>query len=335
MSILRRHSKGQVMVLYALALPALIGAIALGADVAVMYVNWQAAQRAADASALAGANYLSGFAFTGTAATGCSAYSDDAQKAACTYAASNGLTVGANLQITEPTSSTIKVSAQRTGLPYQFGRAVGLTTYDLSVTAVAEASAPVQTVNDGLFPIGLQCAPPCTPDSLIGGQHLTFGAKFVDGIAPGNWQYLDVSTGHGGGTPELKNAISGGVSGSFTMGQTIYSEPGNKGVPVANTFAARMRSCDSYGGTDPCSGTNPKDLLKPGDPCLVIVPVVNFNGCTGACGMTIEGFAQVYLEPSSTSTNMVGCYVSAVAPDTIGSSGAPALGPVQPPKLIQ
>ena len=322
------------MVLYALALPALIGAIALGADVAVMYVNWQAAQRAADASALAGANYLSGFAFTGTAAAGCSAYSDDAQKAACTYAASNGLAVGANLQITEPSSSTIKVSAQRTGLPYQFGRAVGLTTYDLSVTAVAEASAPVKTVNSGLFPVGLQCASPCTSKSLIAGKALTFGAKFVNGIAPGNWQYLDVSTGHGGGTPELKNAISNGVSGSFTMGQTIYSEPGNKGIPVAKTFADRMSSCKSY-STDPCSGTNPKDLITAGDPCLTIMPVVDFKGCNGSCGMTIEGFAQVYLEPTSTSTNMVGCYVSAVAPDTIGSSGAPALGPVQPPQLIQ
>lgn len=54
-------SRGQVMVLYSIAFAfALCGAIAMGTDVAVMYVNWQHSQKTVDAAALAGANYLPG-----------------------------------------------------------------------------------------------------------------------------------------------------------------------------------------------------------------------------------------------------------------------------------
>jgi putative Flp pilus-assembly TadE/G-like protein len=63
--------RGQVAALYAVILVTLVGAIALGTDVAVMYVNWQHMQKVADAAALAGANYLAGYTFSGTAASGC------------------------------------------------------------------------------------------------------------------------------------------------------------------------------------------------------------------------------------------------------------------------
>jgi Flp pilus assembly protein TadG len=43
------------MVLYAIALPALVGALAMSANLAVMYTNWQALQKATDSAALAGA----------------------------------------------------------------------------------------------------------------------------------------------------------------------------------------------------------------------------------------------------------------------------------------
>jgi hypothetical protein len=65
------NSRGQVAVLYAGIAAILIGAIALGSDVAVMYVNWQQMQKTADAAAIAGANYLAGYTFTGTPASGC------------------------------------------------------------------------------------------------------------------------------------------------------------------------------------------------------------------------------------------------------------------------
>src|ERR1700685_2931162 len=79
------RSRGQVAVLYAGIIAVLIGAVALGADVAVMYSDWEQMQKTADAAAIAGANYLTGYTFVGTAASGCSGQPDSATTAACTY----------------------------------------------------------------------------------------------------------------------------------------------------------------------------------------------------------------------------------------------------------
>ena len=48
--ILSKHSKGQIMVLYAGVIAGLLGVTALGVDVAVMYFNWAQLQKAADAA---------------------------------------------------------------------------------------------------------------------------------------------------------------------------------------------------------------------------------------------------------------------------------------------
>jgi Putative Flp pilus-assembly TadE/G-like len=354
--------RGQIAVLYAGIIVVLIGAISLGADVAVMYANWQQSQKVADAAAQAGANFLAGYAYTGTVGAGCTG--DDAEKAACTYAVNNGLTAS-QVSVTEPTTSTIQVVAKQAGLPYFFGKVIGLKTYDVTATAEAQASLPVGTSD--IFPIGLQCGNGCSASSLVGGEPVTFGQKFVTSVidcapgvgtcpASGNWQWLDVGGGSGGGDNLLKQAIEGtATSPQFSVesggacpgpGQcTINSEPGNKGQsgPVKTAFQNRMKQCDSY-STDPCSGSNPKGIINPNDKCLVVVPVVNFagcktagtSGCTGNSALTIEGFAQVYLEPgTSTSTSISGCYVSAVDPTGLGSIGAPALGPTSPPVLIR
>ena len=272
-----------------------------------MYVNWQHMQKVADAAALAGANYLAGYTFSGTAASGCSSEPDAAKTAACTYAANNGL-AAAGLTINEPTGTTIRVLAQQTN-PYYFGKVIGLNTYTVSAGATATAGGPIGTVTQGLFPVGLQCTSPCSLSSLDPGQSVSFGLKFVGGLAPGNWQWLDPTGGSGGGDSALSSAIQNGASASFTIGDPIQSEPGNKGNsgPVNNALAARLNSCPSI--ADPCTsgGGNPSDIPA-GDPCLVVIPAVDYHGCTGSCSMTIEGFAEIYLEqpppPAPTSTDV-------------------------------
>lgn len=160
------ESRGQVAVLYTLIGAILIGAVALGADVAVMYVNWQQAQKVADAAALAGANYLAGYDFSGTPATGCTTEPDSASKAACTYAVDNGIAVS-DLTITEPNGGAdIQVVVQQSNNPYFFAKALGMSTYSVSATAGAAAGGPIGTVTQGLFPVGLQCTTPCSLSSL-------------------------------------------------------------------------------------------------------------------------------------------------------------------------
>src|SRR5207253_10030069 len=53
-----RSERAQIILLLALTLPVLIGAMAMSADVGVLYFNWQCLQSAADAGAVAGAAYL-------------------------------------------------------------------------------------------------------------------------------------------------------------------------------------------------------------------------------------------------------------------------------------
>ena len=55
-----RFSRGQMLVLLALILPALLGGLALGADFSIIYFSWAMVQKAADAAALAGASQLTG-----------------------------------------------------------------------------------------------------------------------------------------------------------------------------------------------------------------------------------------------------------------------------------
>jgi Flp pilus assembly protein TadG len=353
-------SRGQVMVLYAGVTVALVGVLALCADVTVMYFNWQQMQKVADAAALAGANYLSGtgFAFTPAANTlpaGCSG--DDAEKAACMYAVNNGLAVANLNPAINDTATTITVSAQETGLPYYFGQVLGLSTYAVQATATAQMSLPPGT--SPIFPVALQCGPTsppgCTPSSLVAGQPVHLGTKFVSPAvgASGNWQFVNMSGTSGGGDSLLEQAIEGTAPPTLFSavdpttgvcpgpGQcTIQSEPGNKGQsnPISTAVSNLMTECSTYSSTyatDPCSGSNPAGIINPKDPCLVTVPVVNFAGCTGNCSLTIQGFAQIYLEPGTTSTSMTGCYVGVGDPGGIGSKTALGFGPKTPPVLIR
>src|ERR1035437_6047009 len=333
-----RSSGGQIAVLYAGILFVLVGAIALGTDVAVMYMNWQHAQKVADAAAMAGSNFLTGIAFSGTVDSRCTGQPDSASKAACTYAVGNGL-AASTLTISEPTSSIVKVVAQQSGLPYYFGKVVGLDTYTVSATAAAQASGPPTTCNDcKMVPLGLQCDAPCTDASgLVAGEPVSFGNKFISSTInlPGNWQWMDTD-GSDGATLEA-NLTSGSPS-SFTLGQTIYTDPGVKTGPVTHALSSRFSGCPTI--ADPCSGGNPNNIPA-GDPCLVIVPVVDFSATKkgGTTSVTIEAFAEVYLDPATTDAKHInGCFVSAVVGNTIaGSAGSTprALGPTAPPRLTE
>lgn len=328
-------SRGQVMVLYAFAIAGLLAAAALGTDVAVMYVNWQRAQKVADAAALAGANYLGGgITYNGTITAGCNGDdSTDAGKAACTYAVNNGLDAN-TVTISEPTASTIKVVATKDTIPYYFGGAMGLGNYTVSASATADSPGPATTCNGcPLVPLGLQCQSPCPAGSLVAGEPVSFGTKFISSVInlAGNWGWLDLS-GTGGAT--LKSDLASGATGSYAVGQTIWTDTGAKSGPINQGLSSRFAGCPAI--TDPCSGGNPTDIPA-GDPCLVVVPVVDFGQATknGTTSLTIESFAEVYLDPTTTDANHInGCYVSSVVGNTYSSSGGTSNGPQAAPMLI-
>src|ERR1700730_8058998 len=221
----RHYLKGQMVVVMMFAMATLLGAMALGTDVAVMYFNWVQLQKGADAAALAGAFYLVPSNSTqypidsvAVAAAGCSGQPDDASKVACTYAYNNKMAVDSkNLKIAENVASlpastqpNIKVWVRRPNLPYLFGKVIGLNTYSVSAIATAQDEY-VGSFNGPLFPIVFQCAGKCPGlGGIASGFPETFGTKFVGVGASGNWGFLDVGQGPGGKV--LRDAIAGGIS---------------------------------------------------------------------------------------------------------------------------
>jgi Putative Flp pilus-assembly TadE/G-like len=352
-------SRGQIAVLYAGVIAILLGAAALGTDVALMYVNWQHVQKTADSAAVAGANFLSsGLTYGGTIAAGCTG--DNAEEAACTYAMTNdpALANAPNgVTVTEPGGS-LQVVVTETN-PYFFAKAlniipgVSMRTYQVTASATAQPPGPVGTVcptegcasesgvsggsggsgsssglaGTGMFPVGLQCAAPCPAGSQIAGEPLHFGSKFVGGLATGNWQWLDVSGGTGGGEKVLENAIENGAPAIFSINppnNVIYPDTGNDGMNpnVAKALSDRLAKCSDV--ADACSGINPADIPL-NDPCMVIMPAVDFTEEHGKSKqLTIYAFALVYLLKSqTTATSINGCFISDVTQGTLAASNAP------------
>src|SRR5437868_6769889 len=103
-----RFLKGQTAMLFALALPTLLGAIAMCTDTLLMYVNWEYLQKAVDGAALAGANYLPND-------------QPDAIAVANSYAKRNGLLDAEVTPSVSADGTIITVNASRT-VPYFFGK---------------------------------------------------------------------------------------------------------------------------------------------------------------------------------------------------------------------
>jgi hypothetical protein len=350
-----------MLALFTIVLPVLLGVMALGADFAMIYLNWSMVQKAADAAALAGASQLTGV--PGSAAGLTSAVDNYVNGYACLNGIKNGTSTlctasaspagyADNIAFTNVTDTQVSVGIHRS-VPYYFGKMIGL--QEASVAATATAAIEGTGTANGMFPVGLQCTPnasgKCDLASLFSGQQVvTFGSKFVlgslnqnvpgSGGAPGNWDWVDV--GQGSGANRLGGVLQNGASGSFTIGQTIGTAPGVgkfNANPVQAGLNSRLKACapvtSGAGGTDPCSNGGDTSALACSDPCLITVPAVNFTGCNGSCSLTIEGFALMYLEQSSTTSAIQACYISKnTCTGNEGSAGAPNLGSLAPPVLI-
>jgi hypothetical protein len=350
-----RFSKGQMLALFTIVLPVLLGVMALGVDFALIYLNWSMVQKAADAAALAGASQLTGV--PGSASSVQPAVVNYVNGYACLNGIKNGTstlcTPGAspsgyadNIVFTNVTDTQVSVGIHRS-VPYYFGKMIGLQEAAVAATATAAIEATGSAPN---FPVGLQCTPnasgKCDLAKLFAafGPNVTFGSKFVlndsnnnmqsSGGAPGNWDWVDV--GQGTGASALGAALAGGSSGTVNIGQTISTSPGiGKGnaQDVQNGLNTRLAGCSTV--TDPCTngGTLPSNFNCK-DPCLISVPVIDFTNCNGNCSRQVEGFALMYLEQGSTPSAINACYIASSNCTTAGSPGAPNLGSLAPPVLI-
>lgn len=132
-------TRAQISVLFALAAVTLVGVMALGADIGVLYYNWGQLQKAADAAAEAGAEVLPNNPTDTSAAA--------AVATAKTYATYNGV-LESDIVSAAPINgqSQMQVTIKRT-VPYSFARVLGLTNGLVQVSAIARPPMGVSFVN--------------------------------------------------------------------------------------------------------------------------------------------------------------------------------------------
>src|SRR5579864_4940267 len=141
MKALSRFKRGQAIVILILVIPALIGAVALGTDVAVFYYNWIKLQKATDAAVLGGASYLP-------------SNPNLAIATARKLAALNGIKpVEIVFTFVASNNMSMTMGVTRT-LPHLFGGVVGLANGNITAAATA-AVAGARSVR-GLVPIGIE-----------------------------------------------------------------------------------------------------------------------------------------------------------------------------------
>jgi Flp pilus assembly protein TadG len=321
MKVVLRKSRGQVGVLYAMALIGLLGGVAMCTDVGVMYLNWHRMQRAVDAAALAGVTYLP--EDTATAISTAETYGEDNGLAASEIAPP---LVGAGANGID----TLTVSATR-NVPYYFARVLGMTTQKVSVTAVAEAPAPASSVQCGssasagygstvgecgLIPIGVDNS---TTYSYLQSVTLNEGQ-----VGPGDWGSL--ALGSNGGNV-LRSNIANGYDGLVSVGN-VLTEPGKAVGPVDQGFMDRINAGLS---SDP-SGTAASHTAN--DPRVVIVPLVNWSSAQGKGYVTVTGFAALWIDSVAGGTIQAN-FISTVAPNGTPDPSLAYTGPLGQPRLIE
>ncbi len=319
---MRRKSKGQTLVIISLVMPVLLGAIALGADVAIFYFNWVQLQKAADAAVLAGANYLPDNSTQAIATANQFAHTDGAAAGEITST------------IVTPDNLSITINLQRT-VPYYFAKVLGLTNGTVATTATASpqfapstvgATTPSQippggdnngnngvtcaNIGDcGLTPIGLDYNTVYHND----GNTITLQQGQV---GPGNWDLLALG---GVGGNNLRTNIANGYNGMVSVGDWVTTEPGKKVGPVDQGFQDRLNLAQ----TVDASGTFAKHALT--NPRVLVVPVVDWQHQNGRKQVLVKAFASLWLDSYNGGTVTVH-FISQVIAKSFGDPNAPFFG---------
>lgn len=291
--IRKRFGRGQILVIIALAMPVLIGTLSLGTDVAILYFNWVQLQKAADAAAIAGANYLPGDPA-------------QAQTVADTYAIQNGVVQGEIASTTvAPDELSITVTLQRS-VPFNFARMFGLHQTNVSTAA----TAGVQTnpgASRGVMPIGLPCSSGNCSYNV--GKHYTLKQGPTNGnwgqLGPGNWGALALG---GNGANVYRYNIERGYIGKLSVGQSISVETGNVVGPTSQGFTTRINL-----GQTTFPGANPAAPSQY-DPRVVVIPMIDFTGAKGkSTQVTIANFALMFVDSvNGNSANIDAVYLGTV-----------------------
>ena len=289
--------RGQIVIVLAMSLPALIGAIALAADVGMLYHNWQILQAAADTGAVAGASYLP-------------SNPSLAISTADSFAEKNGILASEITSTTVSSNDTsLNIQLTRT-VPYSFAILLGLTTG----TVTARATAQVQTIGSttGVTPVGIDYR-----QSYFAGQVVTLAEGQV---GPGNWGPLALG---GTGATIFQQNVEYGYQGWVSAGDWITTETGQMVGPTSNAFNFVINEGQNV---DP-DGTFASHTLS--DPRVLIVPMVDFSSINGNSQVPVKGFAALWLVGVDNQNNISTYFISQVAAGSRPMAGSNNYGAYQ------
>lgn len=282
---MRRHSRfsrAQMIVVLTLALPTLLAGVGLSADLGVLYFNWVELQKAADAGALAGAQYLASPAPSPQSmpspAANCppgGGQDANAQSAACTYSTYNGALASevsstinpSNVPASVPAGvNTIQVLLNRPKVQTYFLRLLGIDSLGVKAAAMAMAPTCINNGGNGLFPIGMPATD--TNNNTItytNGQTVTL----IEGVSSGNWEWLNIpsdytapacpaTTTNSGGNSQLASTITTGcVDCSISVNSCVTPQTGyQNSKPVTTAIADRITSEANVTSTNGVQITN-------------------------------------------------------------------------------
>jgi hypothetical protein len=293
---LHRPNSGQIIIVVAVAVGTLIGAMSLGVDVGVLYFNWMQIQKAADAAVIAGASYLP--LDPATAIATADSYAEENGIATAEIAST---TVGGN-------DNSISIVIQRS-VPTYFARILGL----FSGSVAAKATAAVEGVGsvNGMLPIGIDSRTTYT----FGQQVLLMTGQY----GPGNWGPLVLGPN---GASNFANNVEYGYAGNFNIGDWVTTETGLMSGPTQQSFNARINT----GLSEYPNATLESHTLN--DPRVATVPMVNFANINGQSQVQITGFAELWLVGMDSHGTITTDFIQQVA-DGRPSANSSAYGAMQ------
>jgi hypothetical protein len=223
-------SSGQVIIIAALLITAIIGMAALVIDMGSLYEDRRSLQAAADAAALAGAQELPDTIEAEREALDNISinYTDTNYTVEVEFDSYKGvLNTMIIVSITNPDSSII------------FGRVYGFNFVNVKASATAVIAKPVNITN--IVPWGVKLDPGESWDDWLTGQTektLKYGPQSYE-KNEGNFYALDLdpNVSHSsGGANEYYPRIVDGYNGDLEVGDWIWTEPGNMGKTETKVY---------------------------------------------------------------------------------------------------
>ncbi len=211
-----RHESGQSLVVLVFALVVILGVSALAIDVSGWFVTRHHAQVAADAAALAAANYMAVSEGTGTTAT--------ATSYAQQYVSRNGFD-GSNATVNvNTTAATVTVTVPAKGSIF-FAHALGFGPPNISATAVASWTT-------GHAPYALFAYGTCLSDSSQGNGSIGIYVNGNTNLSGGVHSNGNMTGQYGNNTTAPPGTMSYGSSGGCSNTLTAGNSAGSGTAPA-------------------------------------------------------------------------------------------------------